>query len=72
MSPLSTMQVAKAVGIDRVTLERWLSSGRVKMPKTIRIGARDFRLWTEIDVARLKKYSAAHKFEGRGRKKKGE
>ena len=70
MSAFSTVQVAKAVGIDRVTLERWLRYGKVKMPKRVRIGTRDFRLWSQADVKRLKKFAADHKFEGRGRKPK--
>ena len=70
MTTLTTVAVAKRVGIDRVTLERWLSGGKVKKPKTVRIGTRDFRLWSQADVKRLKKFAVDHKFEGRGRKKK--
>ncbi len=70
---LTTVEVARLVGIDRVTLERWLARGhaagaKVKKPKTVRIGDRDFRLWTQADVKRLKRFAADHKFEGRGRK----
>jgi predicted site-specific integrase-resolvase len=70
MSPLSTVQVAKAVGVTRVTLERWLSSGKVRRPKTISIGSGTFRKWTTADVKRVRKFKEENYRKGRGRKPK--
>jgi len=70
MAPLSTEEVAKQVGIGRVTLERWLSSGKVKRPKTVRFGRSEFRNWTPADVERVRKYKQENYRKGRGRKPK--
>jgi predicted site-specific integrase-resolvase len=70
MKPLSTPGVAAEIGIDRVTLERWLGSGKVQGPKTVRAGLRKYRLWTRRDVERLKRHKATFYRKGRGRKKK--
>jgi excisionase family DNA binding protein len=56
MVSLSTEEVAKRAGISRVTLERWLSSGKVRQPKTIRFGKNEFRNWTNADVERVRKF----------------
>jgi len=53
-----------------VTLEKWLASGKVKMPKTVRIGGRNYRLWTDREVERVRKYKEKFYRKGRGRKKK--
>jgi len=70
MSPLSTVQVAKAAGVTRVTLERWLLSGKVPRPKSIKIGLGNFRQWTSADVERVRKYKQENYRKGRGRKPK--
>jgi predicted site-specific integrase-resolvase len=70
MNPLSTVQVAKIVGVNRVTLERWLSSGKLKQPKTVRIGDGEFRQWTATDVERVRKFKEENYRKGRGRKPK--
>jgi DNA-binding transcriptional MerR regulator len=70
MVPLSTAEVAGLVEIHRVTLEEWLRLGKVKPPKKIRIGGQVYRLWTEADVERLRKYKKQFYRKGRGRKKK--
>ena len=64
------MQVAKAVGVTRVTLERWLSSGKIQKPKAIRIGSATFRQWTGADVEKVRKYKQENYRKGRGRKPK--
>ena len=70
MSPMSTKQVAKAVGVNRVTLERWLSSGKVRPPKVVVIGSGTFRQWSQADVDRILKYKQENYRKGRGRKPK--
>jgi len=69
MSPFSTEQVAQRVGVNRVTLERWLSSGKVERPKTIHFGRAELRYWTAKDIKQIEKYKATHYRKGRGRKK---
>jgi predicted site-specific integrase-resolvase len=70
MSPLSTEEVAGKVGVNRVTLERWLSSGKLKPPKTVRFGRNEFRDWTDTDVERVRKFKQENYCKGRGRKPK--
>jgi len=70
MSPRNSEDIAKEVGIGIATLERWLAQGKVRIPKTVTIGARRFRLWSERDIERLKKYKASSYGKGRGRKAK--
>jgi predicted site-specific integrase-resolvase len=67
---ISTHNVVKEVGISRATLERWLASGRLRGPKTVRFGKSEFRSWTARDVERLKKYKQENYRKGRGRKPK--
>lgn len=70
MSPLSTKDVAAQVGVHRATLEEWLSKGKVCSPKTVQIGERTLRLWTDKDIARVMTYKQAFYRKGRGRKNK--
>ncbi len=70
MSPLSTAAIARTVGIHPVTLERWIASGKFKLRKTITIGTKAYRVWTEADIERLKAFKQRHYRRGRGRKKK--
>ena len=70
MSPLSTAEVAKKVGVDKATLERWLASRKVRQPKTLRIGRKLFRDWSTADIEWLRKYKQQNYRKGRGRKPK--
>jgi hypothetical protein len=69
MAKYSTMQVARLVGIGRITLLRWLKLQPYLEPGRIRIGEIDARVWTGRDVKRVQKYKVAHYQKGRGRKK---
>jgi excisionase family DNA binding protein len=68
MANLSTQDVARKVGINRVTLERWLSSGKIPSPRMIKFGKNEFRNWTTADVERVRKYKQKNYRKGRGRK----
>ena len=70
MRTYSTAQVAKMVGVNRVTLQRWLLAGKIAEPRRIRNGGINARIWTDRDVERVRKYKTAHYRKGRGRKKK--
>ena len=70
MKTYSTAQVAELVGIHRVTLQNWLSAGKVRASRSMRMNGGTLRRWTDADVKKVKKYKAAHYWEGRGVKKK--
>jgi predicted site-specific integrase-resolvase len=58
--PLSNSTVAKLVGVHPLTLERWLSSGKLRWPKVVVAGGRIVRLWEPPDVERLRTFKARH------------
>jgi DNA-binding transcriptional MerR regulator len=70
MKTYSTKQVAEAVGMNRVTLQRWLLSGKVPEPKRLKAGGVDVRLWSDKDIERVRQFKQVHYRKGRGRKKK--
>ena len=69
MSPISTEEAARLVGIGRNTLERWIREGKVT-PKTVRVGRKNYRLWTEREIEKLRYVKEKNYRKGRGRKKK--
>lgn len=70
MQTYSTVQVARAVGVDKQTLLRWLWTGKVREPPRRKNGGQNVRIWTALDVERVRKYKEANYRKGRGRKKK--
>ena len=70
MKPLSTNEVAKAIGVHTITVEKWIADGKVKGPKRLQVGGRVVRLWTASDVERLRKHKQKNYRKGRGRKPK--
>ena len=58
------------IGINRVTLQRWLIDGKVKEPKKVSTGGVEFRIWTPSDVERVRKFKQENYRKGRGRKPK--
>lgn len=67
---LSTLQVARMVGVHKVTLQRWLLDGKIPEPRRISNGGVDARVWTERDIDRVRKYKQENYRKGRGRKPK--
>jgi excisionase family DNA binding protein len=67
---LTTGGAAKAVGIARHTLQRWIREGKVKAPKPVLRDGRGVRLWTDADVKRLAETKVRTYRKGRGRKPK--
>ena len=51
-----------------MTLQRWISAGKIKAPKPIIQNGRAVRLWTQGDLARLRQAKEAFYRKGRGRK----
>jgi predicted site-specific integrase-resolvase len=72
MRTYSTKQVADAVGMNRVTLQRWLISGKLPEPERFQLGGIDVRVWNDADLDRVRKYKQANYRKGRGRKKKSD
>ncbi|MGH9508400.1 MAG: MerR family transcriptional regulator [Terriglobales bacterium] len=70
MSPLSTAQVAELVGVNRATLEEWLTKRKFRPPRAVLIGKKVYRLWTDRDVARIRVYKEKFYRKGRGRKRR--
>ncbi len=75
MRTYSTRQVAKLLGVHRVTLQHWLTAGKVRPSQIIRMNGGKVYLWTLDDVEKLRRYKAKHYWEGRGgrgsRRKRG-
>jgi excisionase family DNA binding protein len=51
----TTQQAADAVKITRQTLQAWIAKRKLTAPETQLRDGRAVRLWTESDVARLRK-----------------
>jgi len=66
----TTSEAARAVSIDRVTLQRWISLGKVTAPKLVLRNGRGVRLWSKADVRRLRQIKETIHRKGRGRKPK--
>ncbi len=63
----TTKEAAQAVGINRVTLQRWIARRKVKAPKPRLRNGVGVRLWTESDVARLRREKQKVYGAGRGK-----
>jgi predicted site-specific integrase-resolvase len=66
----STAEAARRIGINRVTLQRWLIDGRVKEPKKVSMGGVEVRIWTDRDIERVQRFKQENYRKGRGRKRK--
>ncbi len=66
----TTKEAAEAVGITRVTLQRWIARRAVKAPKPQLRNGLGVRLWTEADVARLRREAKEAYGKGQGRRPK--
>jgi excisionase family DNA binding protein len=52
----STSEVAKAVGVDKSTLLRWLYAGKLAEPKSEVFAGVSSRIWTDADLARARAF----------------
>jgi len=66
----STKQAAKLAGIHYITLQRWVTNGKVRPSQRIQQNGFTLWRWTDADVERVKKYKIGHYRKGRGRKPK--
>jgi excisionase family DNA binding protein len=63
----TTRQAADAVKITRQTLQAWIAKGKLNAPETQLREGRAVRLWTESDLARLRKVKSEIYRKGMGR-----
>ncbi len=57
----STAEVAKAIGVSKKTLLRWLWEGKLAEPKqTVNMGRVDARVWSGADLARARAFREEH------------
>ena len=68
--PYTTERAARKVGITRQTLQSWIRTKKIMPPTPTLDGARGKRLWTESDLARLRKAKGKIYYKGQGRPKK--
>jgi excisionase family DNA binding protein len=56
----STGQVAKALGVTKKTVLRWLANGELPEPDTLALGRISYRVWSKNDLDRAKEYRESH------------
>jgi excisionase family DNA binding protein len=66
---LSTLQVAKLLGITSDTIYRWIRERRIEAPPLQSLGGMKVRLWPEDFIEKAKKYKA-EQYRKKPRKKK--
>lgn len=66
----STEQVADMVGVHRVTMQRWITAGKVHASQVIPMQDRQLHRWSAADIKAVKRYKEAFYRKGRGPKKK--
>ena len=67
MATYSTREVAVKLGMNRVTLQRYIARNLIPVPPLKNIGGGTFREWRESDIERVRKRLLKIK---NGRKKK--
>jgi predicted site-specific integrase-resolvase len=71
MQTFSTNEVAKAVGIHRITLQRWLDHGWIKPSIEVPLKNRTMWRWTTADVEKARRFKGTLKTGPKPRQKKG-
>jgi DNA-binding transcriptional MerR regulator len=71
VSVYSTQEVANLVGVHKLTLLRWLYTGRIAEPRHARIAMQNHRVWSERDLERVRKFKEANYRKKCRRKKAG-
>jgi predicted site-specific integrase-resolvase len=70
MTTCSTPEAAKKCGVHHITLQRWVSEGKIKAPRKTRVGGVIVRLWADSDLEKVRKFKKKNYRKGRGRKQK--
>lgn len=70
MPTYSTVEVAELVGVSWDTLSRWIREKKFPVPAVRSMGRIQVRVWTELEVEKVRKYKADHYWGKGGRKKR--
>ncbi len=68
----TTVQAAKELGVGRDTIYRWMRAKKVKGGRVVRFGtgaAVQLRVWTERDLAAIRRWMRENPYKGRGKKR---
>jgi excisionase family DNA binding protein len=57
----STEEAAKRVGVHRLTLQRWLSEGKVRASQSVPLKGRTLWRWTDADLKKVRRFKATQK-----------
>jgi excisionase family DNA binding protein len=72
MKTYTTVQAARQLGIGRDTLYRWMKAKKIRGSKLLRVGTGatfQIRLWTERDLAAIRRWMKQNPYKGRGQKR---
>lgn len=69
MKTYSISEAARSLGVNRATLHRWIQGELIPSPSTKIISGIRCRMWTETEMAELKRYKAAS-YWGKGTNRK--
>ena len=64
----STKQAAKMAGISRITLNRWIADGEFKPPALRTLASVKARVWSKLDVEKLKRFKLKRYKKGQGKR----
>lgn len=56
----STVEVAKAAGVGKSTILRWLREGKIAEPRRVTFGGVESRAWSQADLDKVKAFRAKH------------
>ena len=61
MQTFSTNDVARKIGVHRLTIQRWLDKGLVKPSIEVPLNGRKMWRWTKADVEKARKFKGTQK-----------
>jgi DNA-binding transcriptional MerR regulator len=67
----TTVEVAKAAGVNRATLQYWIKTRKISAPRVQLRGNRAVRLWTDAQMKRIRTLSGTFKSGPKKRSPRG-